>query len=564
NDSIQTTISGVVADFNQLTDFSNKIFISLKTITETNLGRSMVGTPMWTNISDASQCFVKLQNGVNSANINKQIKELFEANIPKGKKDDFVVFGRLQPLSDVHLNTILTEGDAVKNQRNITLLAVVILLLASINFINLTTAQSSLRAKEVGVRKTFGSNKKQIIVQFLSETFLLMLSASVIACLLYPLMFHLFKGFIPSTMTLSALFQTWTLVYLFGLILVLTFLAGLYPAFVMSGYKPIQALKGKVIRSGKSEKVWLRQSLIVFQFVIAQVFLIVVFVVGKQIHYVLNKDMGFKKDAIVSFYTPEWGNRSKHKKIDILYNEIKKLPGVRMASIASNTPAINGWSSTSLTYVDKGKEREFENVHVRNIDDNYIELFGLKLLAGTNVRIDTSAKIPDILINETLMKQVGFLSPKDAVGKYLQGGNADSSLITGVVKDFNMMSLTSTIQPMVMFANDFGYSNKLSFSFSSNNPEDWKKTLKDVEALYNKIYIGKVFDYQFYDKTIESLYETQIRLNTLLKWATGLSIFISCMGLIGLVMFLANQRTKEIGIRKVLGASIPQILALLS
>lgn len=233
-------------------------------------------------------------------------------------------------------------------------------------------------------------------------------------------------------------------------------------------------------------------------------------------------------------------------------------------SIASNTPASNGWSTTGLTYIDKGKQREFDNVHVRDIDENYVKIFGLHLLAGRNVHIDTSRNVPEILINETLMKQIGFVSPKDAIGKYLMGGNADSSIISGVVKDFNMMSLTTSIQPMIMFGNNFGYASKLIFSFNSNNVEDWDRTLKDVASIYNKLYVGKTFDYQFYDETIKSLYASQIRLNKLLKWATGLSIFISCMGLIGLVMFLANQRTKEIGIRKVLGASILQILGLLS
>ncbi|QES89094.1 ABC transporter permease [Rhizosphaericola mali] len=563
NDSIQTIVSGIVSDDNRITDFNNNIFISLKTLTETGLETSLVGTPGWTNINGSSQCLVKINDGANVKSINRQLKQLFTSNITK-ESNDFVDFGILQPLSNIHLNTMIDGESANKNNRNIILLGIVILLLASINFVNLTTAQSSLRAKEIGVRKTFGSDKRQIIVQFLSETFLLMLVSSVLACVLYPALFQLFKGFIPQTMKLNALLQVWTLFYLLGLILILTFLAGLYPALVMSNYKPIQALKGKIIHSGKSEKVWLRQSLIVFQFVVAQVFLIIVFVISKQIHYVLNKDMGFKKNAIVSFYTPEWRESGTHKNINILYNEIKNIPGIRNASIASGTPAFNGFSTTSLSYGYKGKIHDLDYVHLRNIDDNYIDVFGLTLLAGKNVRIDTSAKIPDVLINETLMKQVGFTSPNEAIGKYLMGGNADSSIISGVVKDFNIMSLTNSIKPMILFANDFGYANKLSINFRSNNVEDWKKALKDVEFLYSKLYVGKTFDYQFYDKTIESLYSTQIRLNTLLKCATGLSIFISCMGLIGLVMFLANQRTKEIGIRKVLGASIPQILSLLS
>ncbi len=564
NDSIKTIVSGVVADNNYTTDFKNKIFISLKTATETSLINSLVGNPLWTNVSDASQCFVRLHNGSSSENVAKQIKNIFESNIKKEGSEDFVNYGRLQPLSNVHFNTLLNGDGAKKNLRNIALLAGVLILLAGINFVNLTTAQASLRAKEVGVRKTFGSDKKQIIMQFLSETFLLMILSTILALLLYPILFRLFKDFIPEGMPITTIFQPLAAIYLLVLIVVLTLLAGIYPSLVLSRYRPIQALRGVVKGNGKSDKIWLRQSLIVFQFIIAQVFLIIVFVVGKQIHYVLNKDMGFKKDAIVSFYTPDWSDRSKYKKINVLANEIKRISGIKDVSIASGTPAFNGWNSTRLTYSDKGVEKEFKNVHVRTIDNNYLDVFGLKMLAGSNVKIDTSAKIPDVLINETLMKQIGFASAKDAVGNYLRGGNADSSKIVGVVKDFSTMSLMSAVQPTILFANDFGYANTLAFSFSTNNPEDWNKTIKKVETAFNKLYVGKTFDYNFYDKTIESLYQSQIRLSTLLKWATGLSIFISCMGLIGLVMFMANQRTKEIGIRKVLGASIPQILRLLS
>lgn len=294
NDSITTTVKGIVADYNASTDFNYNVFISLKTLTESKLNEKLVGTPNWTNVNAVSQFVVKLKPGQNVATVNKHLKALYAANITPDTPDEFIEYGKLQPLSDIHLNTYINGDGARKNQRNIIFLAIVIILLASINFINLTTAQSSLRAKEIGVRKTFGSNKLQIIFQFLSETFLLMLFSSLLACLLYPLMFHLFKGFIPTSMEMTAILQPLTAFYLLGLVIVLTILAGLYPAMIMSGYQPIQALKGKLIRSGKSEKVWLRQSLIVFQFVIAQVFLIIVFVVGKQIHYVLNKDMGFK------------------------------------------------------------------------------------------------------------------------------------------------------------------------------------------------------------------------------------------------------------------------------
>ncbi|MFT4203129.1 MAG: ABC transporter permease [Chitinophagaceae bacterium] len=564
NDSINTVITGIVADVKQTTDFDNKIFISLKTVTETNLQKSLIGTPDWTNVSYASQCLVLLHPNANPTQVNKQIQQLFKDNIHNDNPKDIVPYGRLQALQDIHLNPQVTPGNgAQKNLRNIALLAVVLTLLAVINFVNLTTAQSTLRAKEVGVRKTFGGNKQQIIQQFLIETFLLICGATLLAFALYPVLFQAFRKFIPETMTLDVIWQPLTAIYIVSLIVILTLLSGIYPAFVMSKYQPIQALKGNTNKTGKPEKIWLRQSLIVLQFVVAQCFLIIVFVIGKQIQYVLNKDMGFKKDAIVSFYTPDYA-LGKRSQISVLAQTMRSIPGIANVSQSSGTPALIGWHSTKLTVKNGKEKKDIDAVHVRNIDDNYLSLFGLKLIAGSNVKIDTSTTVPDILINETLMKQMGFASSKAAIGALVRGGNADTSRISGVVKDFNTMSLANPIQPTVLFANDFGYAYTISFALSSSNPKDWTKTLNDVQRAFQKAYPEKIFAYTFFDKTIESMYSQQIRLNTLLTWATGLSIFISCMGLIGLVMFMANQRTKEIGIRKVLGASIPQILGLLS
>ncbi|WP_447642090.1 MULTISPECIES: ABC transporter permease [Chitinophagaceae] len=561
NDSINTIVGGIVAELQQKTDIDCKIFISLKTMVDGNLLNNYGGgTPGWTNVSYTSQCYVKLHEGTDSRNVDAQLKKLYASNIKKDKPTDFNIYGRLQPLAAVHLDPHVSGDAAKKNLRNTASLALVLILLASINFINLTTAQSSLRAKEIGVRKTFGSNKKQIIQQFLIETFLLVCVATIIAFVLYPIFFYLFKDFIPEKMPLSTIRQPLTVIYILILIALLTLMAGIYPAFVMSRYQPIQALKGKINKGGKTEKIWLRQSLIVLQFLVAQVFLIIVLIVGKQIHYVLEKDMGFKKDAIVSFYTP-WNEKDKRS---LLYHELTRVPGIKDVSLASGTPALNGYSTTRLTYFENGTSKDFNNVHVRSIDENYLSVFGLQLMAGSNIKVDTASKIPEVLINETLMKSIGFRYPANAIGHYISGGNADTSKIVGVVKDFNVMSLENPMQPVIMFANNFGYASNISIAFASSNPSDWQATLKTLTKIYKDIYTGKDINYNFFDSVIKSMYDKYIRMNVLLRWATGLSIFISCMGLIGLVMFMANQRTKEIGIRKVLGASIPQILRLLS
>jgi ABC-type antimicrobial peptide transport system permease subunit len=186
------------------------------------------------------------------------------------------------------------------------------------------------------------------------------------------------------------------------------------------------------------------------------------------------------------------------------------------------------------------------------------------LLEGRNLRIDTSAKIPDVLINETLLHQMGFQNPSDAIGQYISGGEADSSRIIGVLKDFTTMSLHNPINPTAIWADNSSWGYEMSILLNANNPDSWQPTLKKTEKFFKKFYPNKDFDYTFYDDAIKNLYETDKRLSSLLKWATGLAIFISCLGLLGLVSFMANQKTKEIGIRKVLGASVTQIIMLLS
>ncbi|ANI90000.1 hypothetical protein A9P82_12330 [Arachidicoccus ginsenosidimutans] len=559
-DSIQTVVSGIVADLKEHTDFDNKIFISLKTYNARFKASGM--TPNWRNVDGSSQFLVRLNPKTNPETVNRQLKNLFIEN-EKGVEEKDLWIGQLQPLSDVHFNTHIDGTVSKSSLRNLGLLALFLLLLAAINFINLSTAQSTLRAKEIGVRKTFGSNNRQIVYQFLTETFLVTVCAAILAIILSPFLIYVFKGFIPDGLNAKEMFQPLVLVFLVIMIIVVTLLAGLYPAFVLTKYRPALVMKNQVLNKGKSRNVRVREVLTVFQFVLAQVFLIVVFVIGKQIHYELNKDIGMKKDAIVTFGIPDFRERGKSKKF-VLVNELKKIPQIQNISLNTMPPLVNGWSSTRITWYNKGVENDYDQVHVRSGDDNYLSLFGLQLLAGRNFHVDTSAKVTDVLINETLLHQMGFHNPQDVIGQYVKGGPSDSSKIVGVLKDFTTMSLHSPIFPTTVFADDKSYASRLSLSLNGNDISAWKNTLDKVESAYKKIYPNRDFDYTFLDDTIKNLYKSDIRLSTLLKWATGLAIFISCLGLLGLVSFMANQRTKEIGIRKVLGASVMQIISLLS
>jgi ABC-type antimicrobial peptide transport system permease subunit len=560
NDSINLTVAGIVADLKEHTDFDNKNFVSLKTFMETPLKNSL-GTISWGSVNSASNCFLLLNKSANIANINTQLKNMYEAN----QKDfKYLLIGVLQPLSDVHFNTDIDGSVSKSSLRNLVALAFVLLLLAVINFVNLSTAQSTLRAKEIGIRKTFGGSKKQIVYQFLTETFLVTLGATLLAVMLSPVWMYIFKEFIPEGLNTKALNQPLMFVFLAAVVVVVTFLAGLYPAFVLSKFRPMLVMKEQVVSKGKSRSIWVRQTLTVSQFVIAQVFLVVVFVMGKQIRFMLNKDLGFRKDAIVSFYIPDGFSQRSNSKKFVLMNELKQMPDIQNITVSSGSPTRSGYNTGTIEWYAKSELKTFEHVHTRVADENYINLFGIHLLDGKNIHIDTSAKIADVLINETLLHKMGFQNPHDAIGQYLSGGSADSSQIVGVVKDFSTMSLHNPVSPTAIFADNGQWGSTMSVLLNAKNPDSWKPALNKTEKLFNPLYPNTTFNYTFYDEAIKKLYTTDMRISSLLKWTTGLAVFISCLGLLGLVSFMANQRTKEIGIRKVLGASVMQIISLLS
>lgn len=565
-DSIPFKITGIVADLKGRTDFNTKIFLSLKTLTQTDLIKSVMMEGSWTNLDGSSQCLVLLHPGANIAVVNKQLANLYKQN-EKGIEPKYQSIGRLQPLSDIHFNMELDGTVSKSSLLNLGILAVMLLLLAVINFVNLSTAMSSLRAKEIGVRKTFGGNNRQIIYQFLTETFLLTLFATVLALLFSPILMYMFKGFIPEGLKSIELLQSSTVLFILTILGAVTLLAGIYPAFILTRFRPALVLKSNIIKSGMSRSSSLRRILTVGQFVIAQVFLIAVIVIGKQIHYVINHDLGFKQNAIVSFTVPDFQLRGESKKF-VLLNELKALPGINDASLCSSPPIRNGYSQTEITWTRNGENGRFGNTHVRSVDNQYLSLFGLKLLAGNNIHVDSTARVTDALINESLMHIIGYQRPGEAVGQYIKGGPADSARIVGVLKDFNTMSLHNAIEPTVVFADNRNYGSLISISLnnsnSGGNSATWRSTLAKTSKLFKNLYPNNDIELTFFDEAIKHLYDNDLRVSKLLKWATGLAIFISCLGLLGLVSFMANQRTKEIGIRKVLGASVNQIILLLS
>ena len=558
NDTVPATISGIVKDISQNTDFTFSTFISRATLENTNLKPN--DWTEWDNTNSASQLLVKLSAGSNPKKIEAGIFGLYQKyHTPDpdatGKSDY-----KLQPLSDLHFNSDYGGYDLPLANKptlfGLLAVAVFLLLLGCINFINLTTAQAAQRAKEIGIRKTLGSSKNQLIIQFLGETFLLTFIATVISVLLTPLILKAFSGFIPNGLHFSLLQHPGIILFLFVLIIIVTVLSGFYPAMILSGYKPVLVLKNQAFAgSGKTRNAWLRKSLTISQFVIAQVFIMTTILVSKQISYSLNKNMGFKKDAIIHLGLNYYDTIKTHKYVfmDIL----KTIPGIAMLSLSNNPPSSNSTWSNTMKYKD-GKKEIQTDVQMKIADSNYIKLYNIKLLAGDNISgSDTTSQY---LINENYAHVLGFRQLKDALGK-----RVNNIPIVGVVADFNQRSLHEAVKPL-MIANGVANARTINIALMPQNADGtlWKTTIASIEKAWKEIFPDDDFDYKFYDEDIAKYYDDEKNISSLLMWATGLAVFISCLGLLGLVIYTTTQRTKEIGVRKVLGASVSQIVTMIS
>jgi putative ABC transport system permease protein len=562
DDSVKTTVSGVVKNLEGNTDFTFKIFISRVTQEKTSLKPE--SWDEWNNTNGNSQLFVQLAPGTTTGRVEKQAKSFLAKNEKKEAGDKTTQNFLLQPLKDIHFNADFGSFDNRTAHKptlyGLMAVAIFLLLLGCINFINLTTAQASQRAKEIGIRKTMGSSRKQLVFQFLSETFFLALLSTILSIGLTPLLLKIFSDFIPPELHFNLAQQPLMIAFLAILLVVVTLLSGFYPAWILSAFKPVSVLKNQSsFRPGQSRKAWIRKSLTISQFMIAQIFILATLVVGKQIQYTLDKDLGFKKDAIVYFMVNYRDTVKTHK--TIMAQQLEAIPEVAIVSLSNGTPSSNSsWSST-ISYKD-GKKEVSTDVEMKFADSTYVKQFQLKLVAGNNLESSDTAK--QFLINETYARILGFKNPADAVGKTINWSRKEIPIV-GVLADFHYQSLHEKIRPLAL-GSWKGQQRVFAITLQSKNADgsNWKAGLSKIGKVWKGIYPEDDFEYQFLDANIAKYYEAEQHISSLLKWATGLAILISCLGLLGLVMYTTNLRTKEIGVRKVLGASVSNIVSILS
>ncbi len=564
NDSLSFNVTGVVADPEQRTDLIFEEFLSEKSARNADMGINLKD-PNWDGTNSNSQLFIKTSTNASLASIQKQLDQ-----IAQDKTSDFDkqynnkrTF-RLQPFGELHFDPLLGIFDnspAVTNKTvmiSLGFVALFLLLLACINFINLNTAQADQRAREIGIRKTLGSSKRQLIIQFMGETFLLTLTAAIISVFLAYWLLNEFREFIPEGLKFSVFGEVRIIFIAILLILVITVLAGIYPAVVLTRFRPVSVLKGQLL--SQTGKPTMRRVLTVFQFTIAQLFIIGTLLVSQQIKHLLNKDMGFKTDAIAYIATPFKNN--SFEKIERLQREIAQIPKINKVSLGGHPPASTSTWSDMFTYYHDDKEIQTP-VEILIASNDFMDLYDFDFLAGRKPLNDT---IHEIVINEAYLKALGFAHPGDALNKMVKDGEENVPIV-GVVKNFNQRSAKTSINPMMLRGDwdrkNWSNFNTVHFNIGSIQDGQLAEVTKKIEQQWKTIYPEADIDIKFVDETIANFYQSEKSLSKLLEWAMGLSVLISCLGLLGLVIYTTNRRTKEIGIRKVLGASLAQLNVLL-
>ncbi|GAB3984988.1 ABC transporter permease [Spirosoma terrae] len=505
----------------------------------------------WLDEDFPAYTFVLFRNQPDLVGFTKKLDQLAAKSVdPELKKmgeDGYSIRFSAEPLGDVHYSQGKIEDTPKGNKQYSYLfvfLAAFVLVIALLNYINLLTAKATERAKEVGIRKANGAERSQLVRQFLFESLLLSGMALAGAVLTAVLVIPFFNELL--TVQLSISWQQ-ALLLILGIWLVVTLLGGLYPAFVLSGYQPVAVLKGTLSTYGQG--AWLRRVIIVFQFVLAVCMIAGVLVVRRQMTYMQQYDIGFTREQILSVYLPD--DSTARAGANALANRLKERSEVGVVTLGSGL-ANGPTAMASTTIQSNGKKRELMSNYMF-IDDTFLPLLNIRLKAGRNLSSQTKADLNGgFLVNEAFVKLAGW---KEGVGKTISGFGHKGEVV-GVVKNFNYRSLHNPVEPLVMIYNTFPVNNVMLRIKPGN--------LDIVKTIWASHYPSYPFEYTFLDESFADQYRRDQLMIALFNGFAGLTVLVSCLGLFGLVAFTTERRTKEIGIRKVLGASVASIVALLS
>lgn len=548
-DNHVATVTGLIKDIPGNSQIHADLFVSMSTLTQKfNQGLD----ESWGNFGALT--YLLLKPGTDPKAVEKKFPAFLEKRDGEGMKQSQMYYTLfLEPMKDVYLRSTRggEESGSITNVYIFSIVAIFILLIACINFVNLTTARSAERAREVGIRKVVGAGKGQLIGQFVGESLILSLIAFLLSLCLSALLLPLFNQLAGKTVS-SGIFENLQHVSLLaGAAIGIGLLAGLYPALVLSAFRPVIVLKGRFTTGSKG--ILLRKGLVITQFAISIALIIGTVIVYNQMNYMRSRDLGFSKDQVLVIDT--YGDPGK----DALKQSVAGIPGVTSTALSSSVPGGGNPGAYSEIENIKG-DLQIANLDLYFVDFDYIDLFGIKMAAGRSFSREFGTDTTQAMIlNEAAVKMFGYSSPEQAIGRRFKQWGREGKIV-GVMKDFHFRSLQQPIKPLSMRIEPGGC-NLLSVHVSAGQ---LPATLTAITNKWKAVIPGKPFSYYFLDEFFDRQYRSEERFGRLFLNFAILAIFISCLGLLGLASYSTMQRTKEIGIRKVMGASVSGIVNLLS
>jgi putative ABC transport system permease protein len=564
DDTSNYKITAVIKNLPAQSHFDFDFFVSMSSIEESRQNN-------W--ISSNFNTYIVLKKGSDPKTLEAQFPAMLEKYVgPQVKQmmnitmEDFKKSGNwdrysLTPLLKIHLHSNKTAelgaNGSMLYMYIFSSIAILILLIACINFMNLSTARSAGRAKEVGVRKVLGSMRSNLIKQFLTESILISFIALLLALLFAILLLPYFNELAGKEMSIGLFTRPWLLPALLVLVMIVGFLAGSYPAFFLSAFQPIEVLKGKL--SGGFKNSWLRSGLVIFQFWISIILLISTGIIYRQLNYIRNKDLGFKREQVLVMQnTNALGSQARAFKTELL-----KIPGIRNVTMTGYLPTST-WRSDNPLFPDAvPDQKKALSAQVWNIDENYIPTLGMQMIKGRNFSEQFPTDSSGIILNEAAVNLLGFKEPINKPLYFMDGFTDSKNLvklhIIGIVKNFNFNSLREQVTPLALLYKNQPGGIAIRMDTKNNN-----ELVQEIENKWKAMAPGQPFSFSFMDDDFNHLYYSEQRTGKLFISFAVLAIFIACLGLYGLVTYAAEQRTKEIGIRKVLGASVGNIVGMLS
>lgn len=556
NNTLNMEVVGVIENVPPNSHFSFDMATTYATLEDTPVGNYL---DQW-GATFGSYTYVMLHSGTDVEEFENKMNAFFTQVLPL--TGGVTQKGILQLLSSIHLHSHFS--DEINPNSSLTYILVLgsislfILILACINFVNLTTARAVKRAREIGVRKVFGAMKRQLVRQFLSESVVLTCVALCFAFVLVELFKPAFSELIGTQLLYDTFSSTWIFLTIIISTLVIGLLAGLYPAFVLTYYQTVYVIKGnEAMLTGKKNSKILRKGLVLFQFSISIILIIFTLTINRQVRYMRGFDMGFEKDQTIILKTPTRMSRNS----ETIKNEMNAVLGVLKTSTSLGVPLLDRGFGTNLVPDTQHEDNSFM-VSVKMIDFDFLDLYDLDLIAGQKLSDLQGANYKAVtIVNEATVKKLGFASPEEALGHAYTIGLSDGVKrfepeIIGVVKDFHFNSLHNDVSPLLFMYWPYLF-EEISLRVS---PSNMHVTIQGIKDVWNKFYPEYPFTYSFLDERVEKMYRAEERSFRVITTFSVLAIFIACLGLLGLTFYTTEQRKKEIGIRKVLGASIPDIV----